>query len=232
MKKRLTKKQWLRRKRIKQITALGTVVLIGIAVLSCVCLLLGKLLGTKEPGVSSVLNKTYLVEKPEVTELFLTPNEYSRPQAALEEVNGVVVHYTANPGTDAEANRNYFEGLKDSHTTKVSSHFIIGLDGTIIQCIPLDEIAYASNKRNQDTISIECCHKDESGKFTKATYRSLVELLAWLCGEYNLKAENIIRHYDVTGKDCPRYYVKHEDKWAELKIDVFDYIEEKRSEKQ
>lgn len=230
MKKRLTKKQWLRRKRIRQITILGTVVLSGIAVLSCVCLLLGRLLGKSEPGISPVLRKTYLIEKPEITELFLTPNEYSRPQEALEEINGIVVHYTANPGTDALANRNYFEGLKDSHTTKVSSHFIIGLDGTIIQCIPLDEIAYASNKRNLDTISIECCHKDESGKFTKATYRSLVELLAWLCGEYNLKEENIIRHYDVTGKDCPRYYVKHEDKWTELKIDVFDYIEEKRSE--
>ncbi|MFW5647336.1 MAG: N-acetylmuramoyl-L-alanine amidase family protein [Acetivibrio ethanolgignens] len=188
MKKRLTKKQWLRRKRIRQITILGTVVLSGIAVLSCVCLLLGRLLGKNEPGVSPVLRKTYLIEKPEITELFLTPNEYSRPQAALKEVNGIVVHYTANPGTDAEANRNYFEGLKDSHRTKVSSHFIIGLDGTIVQCIPLDEIAYASNKRNLDTISIECCHKDESGKFTKATYRSLVELLAWLCGEYNLKS--------------------------------------------
>ncbi|MFW5669697.1 MAG: N-acetylmuramoyl-L-alanine amidase family protein, partial [Acetivibrio ethanolgignens] len=211
MKKRLTKKQWLRRKRIRQITILGTVVLSGIAVLSCVCLLLGRLLGKNEPGVSPVLRKTYLIEKPEITELFLTPNEYSRPQEVLKEVNGIVVHYTANPGTDAEANRNYFEGLKDSHRTKVSSHFIIGLDGTIVQCIPLDEIAYASNKRNLDTISIECCHKDESGKFTKATYRSLVELLAWLCGEYNLKEENIIRHYDVTGKDCPRYYVKHED---------------------
>lgn len=230
MKKRLTKKQWLRRKRIRQITILGTVVLSGIAVLSCVCLLLGRLLGKNEPGVSPVLRKTYLVERPEITELFLTPNEYSRPQAALEEVNGIVVHYTANPGTDAEANRNYFEGLKDSHITKVSSHFIIGLDGTIVQCIPLDEIAYASNKRNVDTISIECCHKDESGKFTKATYRSLVELLAWLCGEYNLKEEDVIRHYDVTGKDCPRYYVKHEDKWEELKMDVFNYIEEKRSE--
>ena len=64
MKKRLTKKQWLRRKRIRQITILGTVVLSGIAVLSCVCLLLGRLLGKNEPGVSPVLRKTYLVERP------------------------------------------------------------------------------------------------------------------------------------------------------------------------
>lgn len=228
-KKRLTKKQWLRRKRIKQVIVVSTVVLTGIAVLSFICLFLGRVLGG---GLSGLFQKTYQVEDPEITELFLTPNEYSRPGEKLPEVKGIVVHYTANPGSDAEANRNYFESLKDSQQTKASSHFIIGLDGTIVQCIPLDEIAYASNERNADTISIECCHKDESGKFTKQTYRSLIRLLAWLCGEYNLKKDDIIRHYDVTGKDCPRYYVKHEDKWEALKTEVFDYIEEKRREKE
>lgn len=228
MKKRLTKKEWLRKKRIQQIVAIGTVILIGIAVLSCTCFLLGKFLGKDTPGVSSVLQKTYMVEPPEITELLLTPNEYSRPQSPLSEVKGIVVHYTANPGTDAQANRNYFEGLKDSHNTKVSSHFIIGLDGTIIQCIPLDEIAYASNERNIDTIAIECCHEDETGEFTRETRTSLIRLLAWLCGQYNLKEEDIIRHYDVTGKDCPRYYVKHEDQWTGLKKSVFDYIQENK----
>lgn len=231
MKKRLTKKQWVRRKRIQQIIAIGTVILLGIAVLSCVCLIGGRLFGRDEPGVSRILNKTYQTELPEIIKAYLTPNEYSRPGDPLMEVNGIVVHYTANPGTDAEANRNYFEGLKDSRQTKVSSHFIIGLDGTIIQCIPLDEIAYASNKRNIDTISIECCHKDETGKFTKETKKSLIRLLAWLCGEYNLKEEDIIRHYDVTGKDCPRYYVKHEDKWVALKKQVFEFIEENGEKK-
>ncbi len=230
MKKRLTKKQWLRKKRMRQITILGTVILAGITVLSFICFVLGRLLGGNDPGVSPLLQKTYLVDAPEITEMFLTPNEYSRPGEELLEIKGIVVHYTANPGTDAEANRNYFEGLKDSRQTKVSSHFIIGLDGTIIQCIPLEEIAYASNKRNADTVSIECCHKDETGKFTKNTYRSLIRLLAWLCGEYNLKQEDIIRHYDVTGKECPRYYVKNQDKWEALRTEVFEYIEEKRSE--
>ena len=37
------------------------------------------------------------------------------------------------------------------------------------------------------------------------------ELLSWLCGEYNLKPKDIIRHYDVTGKLCPIYFVKHEE---------------------
>ena len=172
------------------------------------------------------MQKTKQVAEPERIQNFLTPNEYSRPQIQLEKVKGVVIHYTANPGSDATGNRNYFEGLKDSKITKASSHFIIGLDGTIIQCLPLEEIAYASNERNVDTIAIECCHPDETGKFTKKTYNSLIKLTAWLCGRYNLKKEDIIRHYDVTGKDCPRYYVANEDKWEELKNNVFNYIEE------
>ena len=91
------------------------------------------------------------VTKPEIRPALLTPNKNSRPQTKLKKVNGIVVHYTANPGTDAMANRNYFESRKDKPDQtkyKVSSHFIIGLDGTIIQCIPLDEISYASNDRN------------------------------------------------------------------------------------
>lgn len=161
-----------------------------------------------------------------VVEEFLTPNEYSRPQKKLKSVKGVVVHYTANPGTDAQANRNYFEGLAASGATYASSHFIIGLDGTIIQCVPITEVAYASNDRNDDTISIECCHKKKNGRFTKETYDSLVKLVAWLCNEFGLEEEDIIRHYDVTGKMCPLYFVKHEDKWTQFKNDVMNFRKE------
>lgn len=151
-----------------------------------------------------------------VKEDLLTPNPYSRPGTPLEKVNGIVVHYVANPCSTARENRNYFENLKDqtgSETTSVSSHFVIGLEGEIIQCIPLGEVAYASNNRNSDTISIECCHPDETGKFYDSTYQSLVNLCAYLCTEFNLKPEDVIRHYDVTGKICPKYFVDHPEEW-------------------
>lgn len=155
----------------------------------------------------------------------LTPNPYSRPQTALEKVEGLVIHYTANPGTSAQQNHDYFEGLKDSKITSASSHFIIGIDGEIIQCIPSSEIAYASNERNADTLSIECCHPDETGEFSNETYASLVHLTAWLCGKFDLDSEDIIRHYDVTGKNCPLYYVEHEQAWQQFLRDVQEYIE-------
>lgn len=201
-----------------------TTISIGTILMILICIVLG--LFIKKDQVVINRKKIDPVEEPEITEKFLTPNKYSRPQLELGKIKGIVVHYTANPGSTAEGNRNYFESLKDKKTTYASSHFVIGLDGEIIQCVPLTEIAYCSNHRNEDTISIECCHPDKSGKFEDATYESLVELVAWLCGEYNLDKNRIIRHYDVTGKICPKYFVDHEDKWEEFKKDVFTYIAE------
>ena len=152
-----------------------------------------------------------------ITQQFLPVNEYSRPGKVLEQVNGIVVHYVANPGSTGWENWHYFEGLAESHTTKAGAHFIIGLDGTVIQCVPLDELTYCSNNRNADTISIECCHPEEDGKFTEETYNSLVKLCRWLINYYGLDKEDVIRHYDVTGKLCPLYFVEHEDAWEEFK---------------
>lgn len=140
----------------------------------------------------------------------------SRRGVPLDELNGIVVHYVGNPGTSAQQNHDFFAG-PDS---EVSSHFIIGLDGEVIQCVPLDEKSSASNERNRDTISIEVCHPDVSGAFTEASYAALVELTAWLCQSTGLGGEAVIRHYDVTGKLCPLYYVEHEDAWLRFKEDV------------
>ena len=134
-----------------------------------------------------------------------------------------MVHYVANPCTTAKENRNYFEQLKNQtgeDTTSVSSHFVIGLEGEIVQCVPMYEVAYASNNRNSDTISIECCHPDESGKFYDSTYQSLVGLCAYLCSEFDLNPEDVIRHYDVTGKICPKYFVDHPEEWETFHEDV------------
>ncbi|MGN1139692.1 MAG: N-acetylmuramoyl-L-alanine amidase family protein [Oliverpabstia sp.] len=163
---------------------------------------------------------------PELNVDLLSVNEYSRPGIALAQVRGIVIHYTANPGSGAKANRDYFEGLKDAQTTKASSHFIIGLEGEIIQCIPSTEISYASNDRNKDTLSIECCHPDETGQFNASTYQSMVDLTGWLCQRFGLSSQDVIRHYDVTGKLCPKYFVEHEDAWEQFRADVDAKIEE------
>ena len=160
---------------------------------------------------------------PQWEENYLTPNEYSRPGEPLKEVKNIFVHYTANPGTSAAQNRSYFEQQKDTHENSVSSHFIIGYEGEILQIVPLDEIAYAVKSRNMDSISIECCYKAKDGSFTQETYDSLISLLSWLTEAYDLDSEDILRHYDCGGKKCPLYYTEHEDAWEQLKQDVKNF---------
>jgi len=165
-----------------------------------------------------------------VTVDYLPTNEYSRPGTPLEEISGVVVHYVGNPGTTAAANRSFFANLALTHETYASAHFLVGLDGEILQCVPLTEIAYCSNTANDYTVSIEVCHGDETGKFNDATMESLEKLVAWLCETFSLDpAEDVIRHYDVTGKICPKYYVENEDAWLTFKQDVSARIEEDKT---
>lgn len=159
-----------------------------------------------------------------VTQDFIRKNIFSRPDVSRKRVNNIVVHYVANPGSTAQMNRNYFDNLAnqdpESKGASASSHFIVGLEGEVIQCIPITEIAYANAPRNDDTISIEVCHPDDTGKFNDDTYESLVDLTAWLCRELKLSPKDVIRHYDVNEKECPKYFVEHEDAWSQFLGDV------------
>lgn len=137
----------------------------------------------------------------------------------LKRVNDIVVHYTANPGSTAKENRDYFA----QSTTQVNSHFIVGLDGEIIQCVPLYMQSVASNTRNDDTVSIEMCHPDSTGNFNLATYNSTVRLVAWLCDTYNISRDNVIRHGDITGKNCPKIFMEDDGAWEEFKMYVKKY---------
>ena len=142
----------------------------------------------------------------QITDALLTPNKYSRPQIMLKCVKKVVLHYVGNAGSTAIANRNYFENQKNGGRY-VSSHYIVGLNGEILRCVPESEVAYCSNQANSYSISIECCHPDATGKFTDATTNSAAELCAYLLKKYGLGVDDLIRHYDVTGKQCPLWFV-------------------------
>ena len=206
-----------RRKRRRRRARYSPVVpVLGLVLVCLTAAVVWVLLRDRGPQVEDVPVSEY-VEKD-----YLTVNPYSRPGEPLEKINGVVIHYVGTPGTTAHANRNYFESLASGlENTYASSHFIVGLEGEVIQCVPLTEIAYASNTRNGDTVSIEVCHPDETGEFSPVTYARTVELTAWLCREFRLDpSQDVIRHYDVTGKECPRYYVEHPEAWDDFRADV------------
>lgn len=162
----------------------------------------------------------------EIINKLLTINKYSRNGEKQNKIEYIVVHYVGNANTSATANRNYFNNLAKTHSTSASSHYIIGLNGEIIRCIPDDEVAFHSGSysMNRKSIGIEDCHPDWNGKFTDDTYNALVELCADLCKKYGISINNVIRHYDVTGKNCPKYYVEHQDEWNKLKQDIYNKI--------
>ena len=197
----------------KRIRAIVIIVLVAVLAVGC---FLGFMLlknGGKLPPKQ--LNAKSLTA-PEYVDVKLINLGFARTGVKLVEINNIVVHYTGNPSSTAQNNRDYF----NKPDTDVCSHFVIGLDGEIIQCVPLDEKSAASNNRNLDTISIEVCHPDSSGKLNDATYASLVKLTAWLCDNSGLKGKDVIRHYDITGKVCPKYFVDNQSAWEDFLEDI------------
>ena len=213
-KKRQKQKKSLRRKKA---VLLVDLILLAAVVIACGFLLARCHREKNRPELSEIAIPSWI--EPDL----LDKNPYSRPGQIRTKVNDIVIHYVANPGSSAEQNRNYFNNLANQtgeKKTSASSHFIIGIDGEILQCIPIQEVAYANYPRNDDTISIECCHPDDTGEFSEATKQSLYRLTAWLCRELKLSERHVIRHYDVIGKNCPKYYVENEDAWKALKKEM------------
>ena len=168
-----------------------------------------------------------------ISKQYLTINKYSRPHEIMGKIEDIVVHYVGNPGTTAMQNRNYFENLRITHKTYASSQFIIGLDGEVLQLMDENEVAFHAGNRteNRKSIGIECCHPDDSGKFTDATYNSLLDLCVYLCEKYNIPVSHIKRHFDITGKCCPKYFVEHEAEWQGFKNQVAERLGRKEEEK-
>jgi N-acetylmuramoyl-L-alanine amidase len=169
----------------------------------------------------------------------LTPNQYSRPQRPLEQIKGIVVHWVENPGKSAEFNRNYFESLKDSQKHYASAHYVID-SNTIIQCIPENEMAYhvGADKYtdlamdrfapypNAFLLGIELCHPTWTGAFEPDTIWQAALLCALLCHRHNLDPMiDILRHFDITGKVCPKYYVERPQEFTDFKVYVHACME-------
>lgn len=162
-----------------------------------------------------------------ITQQLLIPNKFSRPGLPLRKVTAIAVHYAGDPGATAQNTRDYFNSLATRKDRYASAHYVVGMGGEVIQMIPESEWSYCTNQANSYSISIETCHPDATGKFTAAAEQSLIELVADLCKRHGLTAANVIRHYDVTGKICPKYYVDHPDAWAAFKQAVANKMADK-----
>lgn len=138
------------------------------------------------------------------------PKRINNPQKYITPA-GIILHYIGNPGTSARQNAKYFHSVN----TQVSVNYVVD-DDEIIELIPpyMKSYGTSSGEYNGRFIQIEMCHPDESGRISEATLDNTVGLCRELMAKYGIS--EIIRHYDVTGKRCPLWYVVHPDEWAAL----------------
>jgi len=180
----------------------------------------------------------------QITDMLLT-NKNARPGTKITP-RGLVIHWTANEraGANAAANRNYF----NNPTTVASAHYIVD-DKQIIRCLPENEMGYhvgaksykpgalqkLSSYPNNCTIGIEMCVNQDAD--FHAMYQRTLELTADILKRYGWGVDKLWRHFDITGKNCPAYFVSDDfarrftgltaaQAWAKFKDDVHRLLTE------
>ena len=143
----------------------------------------------------------------------------------------IVIHYVVSRTSKKGTAKNVINGylLNYEKGKKVSSEFVVD-DGLILQYCP-DPLKYycfaaGGQKYNnkggshkgivtcRNSISIEVCNGSKDGKvhsdynnpnyyFTPQTLANTIKLTKILMQKYNIPVENVVRHYDCTGKPCP-----------------------------
>ena len=135
----------------------------------------------------------------------------------------IVIHYTANDGDSAKGNGNYFK----NNNVEASAHYFVD-DKDIVQSVPDNYVAWSVGGKkwnnnggrlygiatNNNTLNIELCDTQKNGTIaaTTATIENALSLVRQKMSEYGIDKNHVIRHYDVTGKSCPAYWV-NDDRW-------------------
>jgi N-acetylmuramoyl-L-alanine amidase len=146
-------------------------------------------------------------------------NSHTRPGTKLKGVKGVVIHWTANEaaGADADAHFRYF----DKGLVYASAHFFVD-SGKILRIIPENEVAYHVGAKSYKTtkygtypnatmIGVEMCVN--AGANFQETWKRSVWLVADLLKRHGLSINELERHFDITGKSCPKFFT--EDYYAQ-----------------
>ena len=136
----------------------------------------------------------------------------------------IVVHYTGNSTDTAYNNTKYFKSVNRN----ASAHYFVD-DNNIYQCVEDKNVSwhcgdklksgnggsYYGKCTNYNSIGVEMCctNYDISAK----TESNAIELVKYLMKKYNIPANNVIRHYDVTNKICPKPMVNNSTRWNNFK---------------
>lgn len=155
-------------------------------------------------------------------------NSYGSTKRNLANIKYIVIHNTGNKGDTAINNGNYFA---KTNTRSAGAHYFIDQAGSIVQSVKLEYPAWAvggskysscsttgggkyyGQCTNANSVSIELCdivNKEASAQMI-ASIQQVIGVIKQACPN----AKTIIRHFDVTGKTCPVYYVNN-TRWNNL----------------
>ena len=153
---------------------------------------------------------------------------YTPRQGQARTIRYIVVHYTANSGDTAQNNLDYFA----REVTGTSAHYFV--DRTSVrQSVKDTDVAWHCGSshpihpecRNANSIGVEMC--DSVGAVPEATRARTAAFVRELMTKYGVPVENVLRHYDVTGKRCPAPWVDQPGEWEKFKtmLEVEDLTE-------
>jgi N-acetylmuramoyl-L-alanine amidase len=136
----------------------------------------------------------------------------------------IVIHYTANPAASAYNHFLYF-GRQD---VGASAHYFVDKK-EIIQILEDDWYGWHCGAktykhpecRNSNSIGIEMCI-EKDWTLTEIVVDKTIELTKMLMKKYNIPVSNILRHYDVTGKNCPAPFVQNPERWQNFLARLVD----------
>ncbi len=160
-------------------------------------------------------------------------NNYGSKRSTSK-IKYIVVHYTANDGDTDEANAKYFK----NNVVKASAHYFVD-DDSVTQSVHDNYVAwhcggnrysnykttggakYYKKCTNTNSLGIELCDTVKNGEysFTDKTANNAIELILDKMKQYNVSIDNVIRHFDVTGKICPAPLIE-EKAWNEFKAKI------------
>lgn len=146
---------------------------------------------------------------------------------SLDSIKYIVIHYTANNGDTARGNAKYFA----RESVEASANYFV--DPNEVICSVKDEYAawhcggslesshypLRGICTNKNSIGVELCSIIQNGKyeFKPETVKLAVKLVKELMAKYNIDINHVVRHYDVTGKNCPAPFVENETQWNKFK---------------
>lgn len=170
--------------------------------------------------------------------------------ARKQKINWIVVHYT---GTAASALANARAIEKPLKSPRSTHYFVDGEQ--VLAVVPESRAAWHVGGQdeakklpvcNQNAVGVDLCEdklvydadhrsvSDHDWFFTDETEATGAELIAQIMRRHGIPIEHVVRHYDVTGKWCPRPFVGDDintiyaesgnRRWKQFKALICEYL--------